>query len=245
MGCCELEEVYRVRSDWPTAVVLATGESATADSAVLSVTGACVRCGQVEADSRWRLSESSLFELRARRSLGRVGDWRSLLLPRFHRIGRTIGAAFNIAPTIRRRRFGETIANLSEGNLEGLIRRYMGLGVLLWPRSIVPRAWPRPIIVHHGLARKFAQKRDVDHTLLCSYVIDAIQHPTEVWLGTHMGRPRLRYLKKFSTLREHYTLLVSVDPRDSIVLTAYMIDDQQHEVNREGEFLYASWAAPE
>ena len=89
------------------------------------------------------------------------------------------------------------------------------------------------------------RKRDVDHVFLCSYAVDAVQFPTEVWLGTHMGRRRLRFLKKLSTLHEHHTLLVSVDPDASIAMTAYMLDDQQHEVNREGAFLYASWAAPD
>lgn len=58
-----------------------------------------------------------------------------------------------------------------------------------------------------------------------------------------MGRPRLRFLKKLSTANDDHTLLVSVDPNDSVTMTSYMLDDRQHEVNREGTFIFASWAA--
>ncbi len=107
------------------------------------------------------------------------------------------------------------ISNLSVTNLEGIIRRYMGLGSSLWPLSVASPAWPRPIILHHGLALKFAKKGDVDHVFLCGYCSDTVRYPTELWLGTHHGRSRLRFLKKLSTLSEHYTLMLSADPIDS------------------------------
>lgn len=239
-GCCELQEIASIRTSWTTTVTNDRG-----DDDIARITSACIRCGRLGDDPRWQLSESSLFELRARERIGRNGDWRTLLLPRFHRLGRTVAAASIIAPTIRRRRVVETIAKMTDANLEGIIRKYMGLAPSLWPRSIVSPAWRQPLIVHHGLALKSALKRDIDHVFLCSYTADTIQYPTEAWLGTHRGRPRLRFLKKLATHNDHHTLLVSVYPNDSIVATAYMLDDQQHEVNREGTFVFASWAAPE
>jgi hypothetical protein len=237
--CCELEEIATISSGWRTTV-----RSEAAGDNIATVPSACVQCGRLTSNLEWRLSESSLFQLRARERIGHTGNWRSLQLPRFHRLGRTIGDDALILRTIRNRRLREKIENLTLANLEGLIRKHMGLPSSLWPRSIPSPGWHHPIIVHHGLALKFATKKDVNHVFLCGYIYDVIKYPTEVWLGTHHERPRLRFLRKLRTEKEHYTLLVSVDPTDSIVATAYILDDQQHEVNREGVFCFASWTAP-
>jgi hypothetical protein len=212
--------------------------------AAIAVRQACVMCGALPAAPRFRLEESFRLMLLARERVGRTGDWRSLHLPPFHRIGETI-APGAVVPTLRRRRVHETFERLSEANLEGLIRRYMGLPSTLWPRAVHTAVWRHPIIIHPGLARKFTRKRDRDHIFLCGYTYDAIAFPTEVWHGTHNGKPHLRFLKKLATANDVHTLLVSVDIESSIVATSYILSPQRYDVNREGTFLFAAWAAPQ
>jgi hypothetical protein len=225
MRCCSESELADIRAVWVAR-------------------RACVTCGALPATPEVRLEESFRLMLLARERIGSSGDWRSLGLPRFHRIGRTVGPAV-IVPTLRRRRVHETFERLSDANLEGLIRRYMGLPATLWPRAVHTAVWPHPIIIHPGLAQKFARKRDRDHIFLCGYTYDAIAFPTEVWHGTHNGKPHVRFLKKLATANDVHTLLVSVDSASSIVATSYILDPQQYDVNREGTFLFASWAAPQ
>ncbi len=85
----------------------------------------------------------------------------------------------------------------------------------------------------------------IAHIFLCGYTYDAIAFPTEVWHGTHNGKPHLRFLKKLATANDVHTLLVSVDSESSITASSYILDPQQYDVNREGTFLFASWAAPD
>lgn len=200
-------------------------------------------CGALPVAPGFQLEESARLMLLARERIGRTGDWRKLSLPRFHRIGRTIGPAV-VVPTVRRRRVHETFERMSEANLEGLVRGYLGLSATLWPRAVHAAVWPHPIVIHHGLAHKFARKRDRDHLFLCGYTPDAIEYPTEVWHGSHGGKPRLRFLKKLATADDIHTLLVSVDSESSIVATSYILGPQQYDVNREGTLLFAAWAAP-
>lgn len=211
---------------------------------MLRIEAACVRCGAIP-DSQMHLDEESLLMLRGRARIGRSGTWRELGLPRFDRIGRTIGHPDNIFKTVKSRRFHDSFDTMSEPNLAGRIRTLIGLPTNSWPDALFFPTWKHPIIVHHGLPIKFARKKDKDHVFLCSYLRDAIAHPTEVWIDIHNERPHVRFIKKLDTANDHYTLLVSVDAKTSIVMTAFILDPTQFGLNRRGEFAYASWVAPE
>ncbi|HEV2642796.1 MAG TPA: hypothetical protein VGT98_08815 [Candidatus Elarobacter sp.] len=165
-------------------------------------------------------------------------------MPRFDEIGDTVGPTYAIFPTVKRRRFHQVFQNMSGANLEGLIRNAMGLPANLWPYGLRPDAWGAPLVIHHGLVGKFARKRDRPHLFLVSYTADAIMYPTEVWLGTHRGKPRLRFLKKLSVFGVVNNLLVCADPRTSIVVTSYVVAPHSLDASREGELLHASWASP-
>lgn len=239
VDCCGVTEIGLVKNPWLTTVLDSEGGSDT-----LQIEAACVACGAIP-DSPKRLSEESLLMLRGRTRLGSTGTWRELGLPSFRRIGQTIGHPDNIFKTKKSRRFHDTFDAMSEPNLTGRIRTLIGLPTNSWPDALFFPRCPHPIIVHHGLPIKFARKKDKDHVFLCSYLRDAITYPTEVWIGIHNERPHIRFIKKLATANEQFTLLVSVDARTSIVKTAFILDPTQFGVNRRGEFVYASWVAPE
>ncbi len=157
MRCCAGSELADIPAGWA-----ALAADPLLGSGAAELRQACVGCGALAPGVR--LDESLRFMLLARERVWRTGDWRSLGLPRFHRIGRTVGAEV-VVSTVRRRRVHEKFEAMSEANLEGLIRRYMGFSATLWPRAVHTALWPHPIIIHPGLAHKFARKRDRDHIL--------------------------------------------------------------------------------
>jgi hypothetical protein len=225
--------------EWP-----ALAEHEALGIASVAVHAACVSCGRLQADEGWRLDHSHILMLHGRTQIGAVGSWKKLGLPRFDEIGDTVGPSYAVFPTVKRRRFQQMFQNMSGGNLETLIRNAMGLPANLWPYGLRPEAWGAPIVIHHGLAVKFARKRDRPHLFLVSYTADAVMYPTEVWLGTHRGKPRLRFLKKLSVFGVVNNLLVCADPRTSIVVTSYVVAPHSLDASREGELLHASWASP-
>jgi len=192
-----------------------------------------------------RLDEEGLLMLRGRVRLGSNGSWRDLGLPRFDRLGRTIGHPDVIFKTVRSRRFHDTYNTMTEPRLTGRIRTLIGLPANPWPQALFHARWKHPIIVHHGLPAKFANKKDKAHVFLCAYLSDTILHPTEVWIDLHNQEPHVRFLKKLATESEEFTMLVSVDAKTSIVMSGYILDPELFGANRRGDFLYASWVAPE
>jgi hypothetical protein len=179
--------------------------------------------------------------LRATARIGRTGTWKKLGLPELKEVGTTVGSADVIRPTIRRRRFHAVYERLTHQSLEGLVRAALALPPNNWAYGVEARGWNCPLVVHHGLASKFARKRDRPHLYLVSYVGDALKHPTEVWLGMHRGKPRIRFFKKLSAANDVHVLLVCADPRNSIVVTAYVAAPHVCDASREGTLLYASW----
>ena len=202
----------------------------------------CLDCGRLRDDFGWRLNRSNLFMLRAAASVGRTGSWRELRLPRFREVGTTVGSLDTIRPTIRRRRLHVVYEHMTVQSLEGLVREALHLPPNLWPYGLLPRGWNQPLVIHHGLAWKFARKRDRPHLYLMNYTGDAIRYPTEVWLGTHRGKPRIRFFKKLSATGGVHTLLVCADPRASVIVTSYIAAPHVCDASREGTLLYASWA---
>ncbi len=208
------------------------------------VRAACPDCGRLPGEPGWRLDRSHLLMLRAGIRIGQLGTWKKLGLPAFREIGFTVGSAELIRRTIRRRRLHVKYDHLSHQGLEGLVRDSLGISHNDWPRGVVACGWSCPVVVHHGLAWKFAHKRDRQHLYLVNYIDDTLRFPTEVWLGTHRGKPRIRFFKKLSTAGDVHNMLVCADPRDALVVTAYIAAPHVCDASREGTLLYASWAIP-
>lgn len=236
---CPCPETVRPTVPWAAVV-----EHQDFGNACASVTAACLDCGRLPGEPDWYLERSHLLMLRAGARIGRKGTWKKLGLPEFREVSTTVGPPGLIQRTIRRRRFHTMYENRNHQSLEGLVREALSLPRNNWSYGLTVRGWNCPLVIHHGLAWKFARKRDRPHLFLANYIGDALKYPTEVWLGAHRGKPRIRFFKKLSTASDIHVLLVCADPRDSIVVTAYIVAPHVCDASREGSLLYASWTTP-
>ncbi|MEA2689393.1 MAG: hypothetical protein QOD51_2000 [Candidatus Eremiobacteraeota bacterium] len=119
--------------------------------------------------------------LRAGARVGETGTWKDMQLPEFPEIGTTVGYPDVVRPTIKRRRFHTWYSHMSSENLEALIRNAMNLSPRLWPYGVSPRGWCSPLVIHHGLAKKFA--RNATGSISISSITSATRWSTRLRYG--------------------------------------------------------------
>jgi hypothetical protein len=207
----------------------------------------CLGCGVVfEPAGDHRLSPDFRARIAARLQLGRSGTWGQLGLPSMRRIGMTVGDARHIVKVCKTARFFKyDWENLADADLFGTVRSRLGLGRGMWPRAITSPAWDRPVILHHGIAEKLANKRDNSHLHLVSLVPRTIAEPAEAWIDDYGGSRNVHLFGRYAIGREVVAQMVCVDTATALCTTAYHHDPGSEDTKRRGHFLYASWAAPE
>jgi hypothetical protein len=205
---------------------------------------ACVGCGVIfDPVEGGCLNSDFRARLAARVQLGKVHPWSRLGLPSMRRIGTTVGDAAIIEKVPKALRFFKyDWENLADADLFGTVRSRLGRS--LWPRAIVSAAWERPVILHHGIAEKIANKRDNAHLHLVSLATRTIRNPAEAWIDDYAGSRNLHLFARYQIGREVVAQMVCVDTVTALCTTVYHHEPGDEDAKRTGIFHYASWAAP-
>jgi hypothetical protein len=226
-----------IAADWP-----ASTESASA----VTVRRACIGCGKILAPADGGFLDSDYrARLWGREQVGKRGDWQRLGLPSMRRIGAGVGPASLVTQVAKSDRFFKyDWENLADADLFGSVRSRLGLGRGWWPRAVMTPAWSQPVIDHHGLAEKFARKRDNSHLHLVSLACRTIASPVEAWIDEYDGSSSLYLLARYRIGGDVVAHMACVDTRTNLCTTIYHHDPDGEQAKRRGLFQYAAWAAP-
>lgn len=213
---------------------------------IVHVCSACAGCGIVlDPPVGARLNADHRTRLAARRKVGNSGSWDELGLPSMRRLGVTVGALDLVGRVPKELRFFKYAwENLDDAGLFGNVRSRLGLSRTFWPRAIVSAAWDRPVILHHGIAEKVANKRDNSHLHLVSLTARTIANPAEAWIADYGASRNLHLFARYEIGSEIVAHMVCVDTATALCTTAYHHGAGREDSKRHGTFHYASWAAP-